>query len=581
LIASYLKKTWWKYIIGVLFLIAVDLLQLIPPRLTGRLVDIVKSNDANENTLLIFILGILAAAGGMMLSRFWWRYFIIGTAHRFSHYARLTLFGKLLTLTQDFYDRMLTGDLMARFTNDINAVRMMLGPAVVMATDAVVLTVITVFAMGKFVSWRLTLLASIPLPFLVLVSLTFGKMIHNRFKKVQEGFSEVTHGAEESISGVRVIKTFAVEDRMEKRYSDVSRRYFEAQMSLIKVWGLFFPLINMIGASASLIALVLGGRMVIYGQISLGEFITFNQYLGMLVWPMMAVGWVLNIIQRSRASYKRIMEILKVKPSVKEPEKPVDVVIKGNVEVKDLNFAYPNTDQLVLKDVNTMIKAGQFVGIAGRTGSGKSTFVKLLLKLYPVERGRIFFEGVDINDISSEHLRKYITYVPQESFLFSTSVEKNIAFPVGEIEENEIKFYAQVAAVHDDIVELPHGYKTVVGERGVTLSGGQKQRVTLARGLVKRSPIIILDDSLSAVDAQTEEAIISHLRESVLGSTLIVVSHRLRVLSRADIIYVFDDGRIVEAGHHNDLVERDGLYKRMYELQTLEESFERDGGTNG
>jgi len=581
LIASYLKKTWWKYSVGVLFLIAVDLLQLIPPRLTGRLVDIIKSNEASENTLLIFILGILAAAGGMMLSRFWWRYFIIGTAHRFSHYARLTLFEKLLTLTQDFYDRMLTGDLMARFTNDINAVRMMLGPAVVMATDAVVLTIITVVAMGEFVNWRLTLLASIPLPFLALVSLTFGKMIHNRFKRVQEGFSEVTHGAEESVSGIRVIKTFAVEDRMEKRYSDVSRRYFEAQMSLIKVWGLFFPLINMIGASASLIALVLGGRMVIYGRISLGEFITFNQYLGMLVWPMMAVGWVLNIIQRSRASYKRIMEILEVKPSVKEPEKPVNVVIKGNVEVKDLNFVYPNTRRLVLKDVNMVIKAGRFVGIAGKTGSGKSTFVKLLLKLYPVERGRIFFEGVDINDIPSEHLRKYITYVPQESFLFSTSVEKNIAFSVDEIEENEIKFYAQVAAVHDDIVELPHGYKTVVGERGVTLSGGQKQRITLARGLVKRSPIIILDDSLSAVDAQTEEAIISHLRENVLDSTLIVVTHRLKVLSRADIIYVFDDGRIVEAGHHNDLIERDGLYKRMYELQTLEERFEKDGRANG
>ncbi|HCZ07345.1 MAG TPA: ABC transporter ATP-binding protein [Thermotogae bacterium] len=580
MIATYLKKNWWKYALGVLFLIAVDLLQLIPPRLTGRLVDLLKSSEADENTLLIFILGVLAAAGGMMLSRFWWRFFIIGTAHRFSHYARLTLFEKLLSLTQDFYDRTLTGDLMARFTNDINAVRMMLGPAVVMATDAVVLTVITVAAMGGFVSWRLTVLASIPLPFLALISLTFGKMIHHRFRKVQEGFSEITHGAEESVSGIRVIKTFAVEDKMEERYSEVSLNYFKAQMSLIKVWGLFFPLIGMIGTSASLIALIIGGRMVIYDQITLGEFVTFNQYLGMLVWPMMAVGWVLNIIQRSRASYKRLMEILETKPSIQEPKNPVNVTIKGNIEVKNLDFAYPNTKRPVLKNINMKIEAGSFVGIAGKTGSGKSTIVKLLLKLYPVERGRIFFEGVDINDISSEHLRKYVTYVPQEAFLFSTTVKENIAFPVDKIEENEVKLYAQVAAVHDDIVELPQGYRTVVGERGVTLSGGQKQRITLARGLVKRSPVIILDDSLSAVDAQTEEAIINHLRESVAESTLIVVSHRLKVLSRADIIYVFDDGEIVEAGRHTELIERDGLYRRMYELQMLEERFEEDAGTD-
>ncbi|MDK2865581.1 MAG: ATP-binding cassette, subfamily multidrug efflux pump, partial [Thermotogota bacterium] len=330
----------------------------------------------------------------------------------------------------------------------------------------------------------------------------------------------------------------------------------------------------------SLIALIIGGRMVIYDQITLGEFVTFNQYLGMLVWPMMAVGWVLNIIQRSRASYKRLMEILETKPSIQEPKNPVNVTIKGNIEVKNLDFAYPNTKRPVLKNINMKIEAGSFVGIAGKTGSGKSTIVKLLLKLYPVERGRIFFEGVDINDISSEHLRKYVTYVPQEAFLFSTTVKENIAFPVDKIEENEVKLYAQVAAVHDDIVELPQGYRTVVGERGVTLSGGQKQRITLARGLVKRSPVIILDDSLSAVDAQTEEAIINHLRESVAESTLIVVSHRLKVLSRADIIYVFDDGEIVEAGRHTELIERDGLYRRMYELQMLEERFEEDAGTD-
>jgi len=490
----------------------------------------------------------------------------------------MELFKKLLELSQSFFDFTPSGDLMARFTNDVRALQMMTSSAVVMLTDALFLSIVTFTAMGYLVNWRLTLIACIPFPLLALVSLTFGKLIHERFMQVQERFSDLTRIAEETVSGIRVVKSCAIENTMFERFSNIAKANIRSNMNLVKIWGLLYPLFELIGGSGVVIALIIGGKMVIFGTITLGEFVTFNVYLGMLIWPMIAMGWVLNVIQRGRASLKRIRKILDEKSLVAEPESPKKVQIHGNIDIHNLTFAYPGNERTVLKNISMKIRKGWFVGITGKTGSGKSTLIKLLLKMYPAPNGTIFLEGVDINNIPEEHLRDFVSYVPQEPFLFSTTIKENILFSVEESFGEQVEEYAKLAQVHEDITGFPDGYDTVVGERGITLSGGQKQRVTLARGLIKPAPVVILDDCLSAVDVDTEQRIIDKLKKMLGERTLIVITHRLKVLAKADIIYVFDDGRIVESGSHDQLVSKDGLYRRMYELQLKEEQvLERSG----
>ena len=578
LLKNFLKRNWSKYLLGILALIAVDSLQLVPPRLLGILVDKIKGLSINLNGIIVYLVGILLVAGGMFLCRFFWRYLIRGTAIRFAHHTRMELFKKLLELSQSFFDFTPSGDLMARFTNDVRALQMMTSSAVVMLTDALFLSIVTFTAMGYLVNWRLTLIACIPFPLLALVSLTFGKLIHERFMQVQERFSDLTRIAEETVSGIRVVKSCAIEDTMFGRFSNIAKANIRSNMNLVKIWGLLYPLFELIGGSGVVIALIIGGKMVIFGTITLGEFVTFNVYLGMLIWPMIAMGWVLNVIQRGRASLKRIRKILDEKSLVAEPESPKKVQIHGNIDIHNLTFAYPGNERIVLKNINMKIRKGWFVGITGKTGSGKSTLIKLLLKMYPAPNGTIFLEGVDINDIPEEHLRDFVSYVPQEPFLFSTTIKENILFSVEESFGEQVEEYAKLAQVHEDITGFPDGYDTVVGERGITLSGGQKQRVTLARGLIKPAPVVILDDCLSAVDVDTEQRIIDELKKMLGERTLIVITHRLKVLAKADIIYVFDDGRIVESGSHDQLVSKDGLYRRMYELQLKEEQvLERSG----
>ncbi|MCD6105579.1 MAG: ABC transporter ATP-binding protein, partial [Thermosipho sp. (in: Bacteria)] len=376
---------------------------------------------------------------------------------------------------------------------------------------------------------------------------------------------------EETIDGIRVVKTFSILPKFQEIFSNRAFNNFSATISLIKVWGIMWPLIHFVSSLSYFLTIVYGGPMVVNSKITLGEFFAFNNYIGMIVWPLTAFGWVINILQNGRASYSRIKKILDTQSTVKEPSKPVKIDKIKSIIIKKLDYSYPNANRLVLKSIDMIIEEGQLVGIVGTVGSGKSTIVKIISKLYPVERGHVFINGVDINDISSETVRTKISYVPQETFLFSTSVKNNISFALDNFDEWKVKEFAMMSAVHKDIENFPKGYDTIVGERGVTLSGGQKQRITIARALMRDADVYIFDDCLSAVDPETEEQIIKSLRKSMQNKTMVIITHRLKVLQDADMIYVFDDGEIVERGKHNELLQNEGLYARMFRKQLIEE----------
>lgn len=576
MIRDFLKHNWPRYLYGSIFLILVDLLMLVTPRVIGMIVDEIRGGAQDLNLVGLLIMAVIGVAFGLFITRLFWRVFIMGAARRFEYYTRKTLFEKLLTLPPTFYDKTRVGDLMARFTNDVNAVRMAMGPAVVMIIDAVFLVTVTIFAMGLFTNWSLTWISIAPLPALAIVSTFFGKMIHKRFKLVQASFSDLTDTIEESISGVRLIKSYGIEDLRNETLTEKSNLYVDKNMKLVKVWGMFFPLTQTLSMLGSVLATLFGGRMVILGQITLGQYITFTSYLGMLVWPMTAFGWVINIIQRGRASYRRLMEVLEEENNITAND-PVEVgSFEGHVVMKNLTFTYPTGSRPALENIDFEVKPGSKIAIVGTTGSGKSTMAKLIARLYPVEDGMLFIDGVDINNLRPETIRDNVAYVPQETFLFSETVGNNIRFGNMEISDEEVERYAKVASIHEDIEGFSKGYKTIVGERGVTLSGGQKQRISIARALIKEAPLVILDDCLSAVDTETEAEILKSLKESETNRSIIVISHRLKAVVDSDEIYVLHDGRIVEKGVHTQLVEAGGLYQRMYERQMLEEKLEEE-----
>ncbi|MBN2219388.1 MAG: ABC transporter ATP-binding protein [Kosmotogaceae bacterium] len=576
MIRDFLKHNWPSYLYGSIFLILVDLLMLVTPRVMGMIVDEIRGGAQDLSLVGLLILAVIGVAFGLFITRLFWRVFIMGAARRFEYYTRKTLFEKLLTLPPTFYDKTRVGDLMARFTNDVNAVRMAMGPAVVMIIDAIFLVTVTIFAMGLFTNWNLTWISIAPLPALAVVSTFFGKMIHKRFKLVQASFSDLTDTIEESISGVRLIKSYGIEDLRNGTLTDKSNVYVDKNMNLVKVWGMFFPLIQTLSMLGSVLATLFGGRMVILGQITLGEYITFTSYLGMLVWPMTAFGWVINIIQRGRASYRRLMEVLEEENNI-STDNPMKIgSFEGHVVMNNLTFTYPTGTRPALENIDFEVKPGSKIAIVGTTGSGKSTIAKLIARLYPVEEGVLSIDGVDINNLKPETIRDNVAYVPQETFLFSETVGNNIRFGDMEIADEEIERYAKVASIHEDIEGFSKGYKTIVGERGVTLSGGQKQRISIARALIKEAPLVILDDCLSAVDTETEAEILKSLKESEVNRSIIVISHRLKAVVDSDEIYVLHDGKIVEKGVHSQLVEAGGLYQRMYERQMLEEKLEEE-----
>ena len=576
MVKEFFKRSWKYYLVGIIALMLVDLAQLIVPRIMGLAIDKIEyfTKLRNEAMMMkgiaIFALWIIALATGVFLGRFVWRLMIIGSARRFERYALRILFEKLLYLDPAFFSKYSRGELMSRFTNDVRAVWRMLGGGVVISTDATFMGIMTIIMMGKFISWKLTWIVIIPLLFITMIVLLFGKTIHKTFAQVQESFSQLSGFTEESISAVRIIKGFSVTEKFEDIFNGKAWTNLKARMKLVLISGLFWPLIAFIGRSSAFLSLYFGGKMAISGGISIGEFVSFNTYLAMLVWPMTAIGWVVNIIQQGTASLKRIDEILKAQPAVKEKDDAIEIQSIKEVRLSNLNFCYPDENRIILENINLDISEGQFVGIVGTVGSGKSTLAKLILKLFPVERGRIYINGFDINDIKGRSIRTKIAYVPQDGFLFSDTIYRNVTLGESYTEE-EVKKALKLAGILEEIEKLPQGIYTKVGERGLTLSGGQRQRVMIARALIRKADLYIFDDCLSAVDPETEEEIINSLRTAMKDKTLVVITHRLKVLQTADVVYVLDKGKIVEKGTHEDLMKKRGLYYDMFVRQTAAE----------
>lgn len=566
---DFFRINAWRYLLGIFWLIAVNIINLQFPRILGNITDLIDTRQVTPADLARYALIIAGIAVAMAVGRFMWRILIMGCSRQVEYYLRNKLFAHFETLSVNFFNEHKTGDLMAHATNDVRALRMTLGPGILMLTDSIFMTVVTIYLMASNIDWKLTLLALLPLPFLATMAARFGKKIHGRFRAVQQAFSALTDRVQENLSGIRVIKSFVQEEAEIERFDRAAEDYVNKNMRMIKIWGLMGPMIQLISGISYMIVLGYGGSLVISARITLGEFVAFNTYLGMLIWPMMALGRVINVLQRGAASMERLDALLSAKPEVFDGPDCVEISqLQGDIEFRNLDFTYPNGTE-ALKNINIRLERGKTLAIIGRTGSGKTTLVNLLLRLYNPQPGQLLVDGIDINHIPLKVLRENIGYVPQDTFLFSDTIANNIAF-AGEFSQKQIEEAARLAQVYDNIVEFPNKFETLSGERGVTLSGGQKQRISIARALIKDPTILILDDCLSAVDTHTEEEILKGLRTVMENRTSIIISHRVSTVKDADEIIVLDEGRIIERGTHEELVKRGGLYQHLYLKQQLE-----------
>ena len=586
-LGPYLRRHKTALFWGFVALFASDAFQLASPWVFKYAIDgLSKQIDAGVDVQLVITHGRLLALGGALLgiailggiSRFTQRKLLIGVSREVEYELRNDFFKQLTRLSYSFYNRTPTGDLMARATNDLNAVRAVLGPGIMYSVNTAV-TLVAALTLMVILSWKLTLISLIPLPLISFYMLRYGKVIHDRFEEVQERFSNITARAQEYLSGIRVVKAYVQEDAAIEQMRIGGEEYRASYLRLVRVDSLFSPAIGFLAGLATLLVLAFGGWQVMQGRITLGSFVAFNTYLGMLIWPMIALGWVVSMIQRGAASMKRLNMILQAEPEIVSPVSTSELALMPGhapeLEFRNVHFSYPSRPEIeVLRGLNLKIRSGETVALVGRTGSGKTSLVHLTMRVYDPTSGHVLLDGRDLRDIPLDELRGIVGYVPQETFLFSRSIAENIALGRPDAAEEDIHRMAELSKLADDVVEFPDRYATLVGERGVTLSGGQKQRTAIARALLRNPGILVLDDALASVDTKTEEAILTGLREFMRHRTTLLVAHRVSTVMLADRIVVIEDGRVIEEGTHLELLERNGVYAELAKVQELEAELE-------
>ena len=580
LIGRHVRRYWLQYVLGIAALALVDLMNVYIPQFTGEITDGLKAGAIDMDGVWRLVGLIVLLGGGMALGRLGWRYFLFGTSLSIQKDMQREMFAHLETLSLRYFNEHKTGDLMAHFTNDLQAVRMLMGPTIITAFDATVMLVMVLGKMMFYVDMRLTLVAVIPLLLIMYGDYYYGKVMHRKFFAKQRAFSDLTDQVQEAVSGIRVIKAFVQERQELAAFARVNRLNQDRNMAVARTQALFMPLLDLVIGVSGLLTLLYGGYLTIAGEITLGQFEAFNLYIAMLVWPMLAAGECITFISQGMASLKRIRTILDEKPEIVDGAEVKDVAaLRGEIELDGLTFAYPDQEDVtVLDSIRVHVDQGSTLAVLGRTGSGKSTLANLLLRLYDTKSDMIRIDGRPICEIPLSVLRRDVAYVPQESFLFSDTLERNIAFGAERKSREEIQRAARDACIHSNIMDFPEGYDTMVGERGVTLSGGQKQRSAIARALLKDAPILILDDALSAVDTDTEEQILHNLRVNRAGRTTIIIAHRISTIQNADRILVLDEGRAAEYGSHEELMALGGIYRSIHDKQQLEKQLREEGG---
>ncbi len=564
----FFKQEKKRYIIAIIFLLIANVVEVIPPWLIGQTIDAVNLKTLNASKfnwiMLVFLITIILS----YVINFLWRYLLFNGSQLLESIMRRKLMAKFLTMSPGFYEKNRTGDLMAKATNDLSAIRMTVGFGILTLVDSTTYMITIIATMAVLVSWKLTLAALLPLPFLAIIEQKLGKMIHERYIVSQDAFGEMNDSVLESIEGVRVSKAFAQEENLNERFRRMTTDVVNKFIHVEKLDALFKPLTIIITALSFMIALGYGSFLVNQGEITVGALISFNVYLNMLIWPMFAIGMLFNIMQRGNASLDRVMETLDAQDTLMEP---IDHVVPDdhNVAFEAVTFQYPSSETVNLSNISIHLDTGDTLGIVGPTGSGKTTLIKQILKEYPLGRGVITLGNVNLDRLTKKEVRDKIGYVSQENILFSRTIRENIKFGKDDATEEEIAEAIRLANFNEDIKRLPSGLDTLVGEKGIAISGGQKQRISIARAMIKNPDILILDDSLSAVDAKTETAIIENIESSRKGKTTIISTHRLSAVQHAEHIVVLAEGVIVQEGTHDELIAQNGWYKEQFDRQQL------------
>ncbi|MEC2054904.1 ATP-binding cassette domain-containing protein [Peribacillus psychrosaccharolyticus] len=570
----FFKEQWKRYSIAILFLCLVNVMEIIPPKLVGMAIDDINQGTLTSNGIGRYILYLALVGTASYLFSYIWSYLLFGGAFLVERKLRSGFMGHLLKMTPTFYERNRTGDLMARATNDLKAISITAGFGILTLADSVLFTATILLVMGSTISWTLTFAAVLPLPIMAVMIQVFGNKIHQRFTDAQNAFGDLNDKVLESVAGVRVIRAYVQEREDEQRFDDMTEDVYKKNLEVAKIDSLFDPTISILVGISYLIGLGYGAYMVFQQSITLGSLVSFNVYLGMLIWPMIAMGELINVLQRGNASLDRVQTTMSAKQDVKNEDNTEAVGHPEEIIFDSVDFTYPSSKVTNLDNISVAVNRGDTLGIVGKTGSGKTTFVKQLLREYPLGKGILSIGDIPLEKHLIEDVRNWIGYVPQDHFLFSKSVKDNILFGKMDATEAELAEAIRLADFEKDLEMLPERLETMVGEKGVALSGGQKQRISIARALIKDPEILILDDSLSAVDAKTETTIITNIQKERAGKTTIITTHRLSSVQHAEWIIVLDQGKIIEEGTHEDLLKLQGWYWEQYERQQVEDGAE-------